>query len=1131
MLFLLLSFGVSSLLAQDEGVANDCQSTYSQALNALHAGKYDTAIERGKRAYTCTENFPAAAGITGRAYLALLQVDSAEWWLSRALESGKIDIAEQTRCLNAQAELYLVSGYFSKARSACQRALEITTACSDCDSLRLSALLATAQYFDFRGREDSVEIYLTEARTLAGGERFIDHPLGIKLLEAEAFQMMATGQPDKAKLLLRRALELKRKELGDAHHQVGNSYRYLAELEIKLTNYPASKALVDSGAAILEAILPSDHPELFALEEQKLEARTMSNEAEALENMIGFLERKVVHAADYYGPESFSAAKAWIKLAEYYIIAGRYEEASVLTERGLDILRRFFPEDNEQFIVGYMQMARIAERLEAFDKANIFLEKTLILQRTYLNRNEVQLIQFYSNIVEVATDSTLRRQAAQYLFDLYRKVYGDNNVYANFYAYQLGLFEFASGDEMKGVQLMESGLSGLRPLLGKDNRIVLSFELTLYLLYCKGEKIKEGLEQLKSLFPRLVSNNARTELSKLEYGLAFAHLRLGVPDTALLYIESCLDRLNFTTEENYAEVEDRPTLLLALDKAADIHAALGRQNNAPGEIRQAIAYQEMAYRIAEDQRQKYLSQQDQLAYKSKYYRRTEQLLGYYLDLADLEKVKAPVGQMLATLEKTKYTVLVESLRRGRPRVMTRIPADLLELESAFNEDIRSIYRQLLGPNPPADEKQRRALELAGVAAKLRLDSLGQIFKEKHPDYFDLLYEQDKLNLSDLQKEVLLPGQTLLQYLLGDSSLFIFVIKQDFADVHRIAIGKDFREQVVRMMQNGILGYHGAPPSAQNERQRARAVEAFAESSSFLYDKLIAPVKEQLSPELIIVPDGILSYLPFEALPSVSSSQSTPDAEGRYLLEDHQISYAFSATLLRDVQRRSPDNIPTLSVLAMSPFAETFKPTTLQNGVEGRTERVTNPTALPWSKDEVQNVGQLFGGKVVMGPQATDAVFEALAPQSTIIHLATHGVADDREGEFSHLVLRNEEGGYLYFYVRDIYGLRLNAEMVVLSACSTNLGQLRRGEGIVGLSRAFTFAGAKSVLATLWQVDDRATAEIIGAFYTHLKAAGTSKAAALRQAKLDYLNANRSEVQGAPFFWAALVATGDMRPLE
>ncbi len=414
---------------------------------------------------------------------------------------------------------------------------------------------------------------------------------------------------------------------------------------------------------------------------------------------------------------------------------------------------------------------------------------------------------------------------------------------------------------------------------------------------------------------------------------------------------------------------------------------------------------------------------------------------------------------------------------------------------------------------------------------MRLDSLGKIFKEEHPDYFDLLYEQDDLSLSTLQKEVLQPGQTLLEYLVGDSSLFIFVIKQDYAEVKRIEIGKNFRQQVLGMIQTGILGYYGAPSSAQNERQRARAMEALNEASSFLYDKLIAPVKEHLSAELIIVPDGVLAYLPFEALPSVSTSQAVPEAGYRYLLEDHQISYAFSATLLRDLQRREATEPAAWSVLAMSPFAETETLPDVQKEEEERKKEVIDLKALPWSKDEVQRIEHLFGGQIVMGKQASGTVFEETASQSRIIHLATHGVADDRDGEFSHLVMRDNDGGYLYFYAKDIYGLRLNAEMVVLSACSTNLGQLRRGEGIVGLSRAFTFAGAKSVLATLWQVDDRATAEIVGGFYAHLKVAGNNKAAALRQAKLDYLKSHRSDAQGAPFFWAALVATGDMRPLD
>ena len=148
---------------------------------------------------------------------------------------------------------------------------------------------------------------------------------------------------------------------------------------------------------------------------------------------------------------------------------------------------------------------------------------------------------------------------------------------------------------------------------------------------------------------------------------------------------------------------------------------------------------------------------------------------------------------------------------------------------------------------------------------------------------------------------------------------------------------------------------------------------------------------------------------------------------------------------------------------------------------------------------------------------------------SVIHLSTHGKADDRVGDYSFLAfteipdsLENE-----YLYVRDLYNLRLNADMVVLSACETGIGELQRGEGILSLARGFTYAGAKSIINSLWSVNDQSTKFLMERFYTYLLE-GLDKDAALRQAKLDYLASGEN---ADPYFWAAFVPVGDMSPVE
>ena len=213
----------------------------------------------------------------------------------------------------------------------------------------------------------------------------------------------------------------------------------------------------------------------------------------------------------------------------------------------------------------------------------------------------------------------------------------------------------------------------------------------------------------------------------------------------------------------------------------------------------------------------------------------------------------------------------------------------------------------------------------------------------------------------------------------------------------------------------------------------------------------------------------------------------------------------------------------------------FAPSFGENQEIAENDKITdlrgNLSPLYHNIPEVEAIQKLLGGKVFGGSAATEAAFVANASDYKIIHLSTHGKANDKVGDYAFLAfaeipdsLENEK-----LYNRDLYNLRLNADMVVLSACETGIGELQRGEGIISLARGFSYAGAKSLITSLWNVDDAKTKELMEGFYRYIKA-GKAKDEALHLAKLDYLSRRRS-VDAHPFYWAAFVAMGDMEPVE
>jgi CHAT domain-containing protein len=187
--------------------------------------------------------------------------------------------------------------------------------------------------------------------------------------------------------------------------------------------------------------------------------------------------------------------------------------------------------------------------------------------------------------------------------------------------------------------------------------------------------------------------------------------------------------------------------------------------------------------------------------------------------------------------------------------------------------------------------------------------------------------------------------------------------------------------------------------------------------------------------------------------------------------------------------------------------------------------------LPWSHFEVGSISNEISGEAYYDESASESVFKSEAGKHGIIHIATHAFTDDESPSYSRLLFNSNgnsgDDGILYAY--EIYNLRLNSELAVLSSCNTGMGRLVKGEGIFSLARAFMYAGVPSVVMSLWDIDDRSTAEIVVGFYKRLSN-GETKSDALRNVKLDYLRQS-DQLTANPVYWAGLVSIGDQAPVK
>ena len=326
----------------------------------------------------------------------------------------------------------------------------------------------------------------------------------------------------------------------------------------------------------------------------------------------------------------------------------------------------------------------------------------------------------------------------------------------------------------------------------------------------------------------------------------------------------------------------------------------------------------------------------------------------------------------------------------------------------------------------------------------------------------------------------------------------------------------------------------------------------------LYQKLLGPAEKLIrgKTHLIIAPDGPLYYLPFEALIRPSSQKPGSAANANYLLKDFLVSYVPSASVLVTQQKsRSQPNIPKASSPLLAFGDPVYSSAGPQPNVADQprlpinvTLRGLNLGPLEFSANEVRRIAGIWNVLPssehinLRGQATTDRLRKMDLAKYRIVHFAVHAVAGDQLNRMSQPALILSQGandepdtGLLQF--SDILDLKLNADLVVLSACDTGLGRLRQGEGIVGLTRAFLYAGASSAVVSLWKVEDQSTSLLMEKFHRGLKD-GKSKAEALRLAKLEMLNSTVNlralgsrQSLAAPFYWASFVLVGDSGPLS
>ncbi|WP_276168487.1 CHAT domain-containing protein [Zobellia alginiliquefaciens] len=459
------------------------------------------------------------------------------------------------------------------------------------------------------------------------------------------------------------------------------------------------------------------------------------------------------------------------------------------------------------------------------------------------------------------------------------------------------------------------------------------------------------------------------------------------------------------------------------------------------------------------------------------------------------KVTASVNLVELALniaEKNKDFVLLEALRDAQATRYGNVPQEVLDKEARLRAEITHFEKEIFDGSEENATWEDQLFDLKQTYYGL-LDTL----KQEYPEYHNLKYGSKSIDFGAIRNTLFKDGSTIVSFTLANHHLYAIVLNNEKQKFLKLPFSEDDK--------NDINDFYRAlsKPAINNGGE-------IAVLGNRLFEKILKqPLKEIDSKHLIVIPDGELHYLPFDLLRK----------EDMYLLETKSISYGNSITSLLELVKKEKGK--ENNVLAFAPnFDEEV--VVQENRQFGK---------LLYNDDEVFGISSYFNTQKVLDQEATLANFKSYTSKFNIIHLATHASANDAYPDYSYLAFSQpkDSSENSVLYIKDLYNISLNADLVTLSACQTGIGKLQKGQGMLSLSKGFYYAGAKSLVNTLWKINDKSSVKLMEFFYEGLSK-GKSKALALRDAKLKYLKTTDDDLLRHPYYWSAFVVSGDVSPV-
>ncbi|MEZ4884949.1 MAG: CHAT domain-containing tetratricopeptide repeat protein [Chitinophagales bacterium] len=862
-----------------------------------------------------------------------------------------------------------------------------------------------------------------------------------------------------------------------------------------------------------------------------------------------FFEQALLVYQANYGENHRNTARTYSNLGNCCYAQNLLDDALSYYQKSLDIRQLVLPSNHPDFAFSYSALARCYHIDRNFKKALLYFQQALAIrihqhgeEHLMVSYSYTDLSSCFKSLHEFAKSRECNRKALEIRQKIYKKPHPS---IANCYS-KIGDSYLQEGDLSSALKQYELAVEIQLGLLVEnhpdlaDNYAQMGKCLTVE----NPEKGLDYLQKALKIYQQVHGQYHKKTAMALDYIGRFYNYHQDYPQ-ALQYFQKTIHSLceketqsiDFDEQTLYQTPQidhylSAERLTKPIVSKAKIFYQLYQQNQNLKDIRAAYEHYEQLIWLVDELKKLQGAETEQLFFSGEVANFYEDAMKIALTYYEHTNNQSVLEKVFLFAEKGKAAVLLSALQRSEAKLQSNIPPALLQKSKTLEIKLSDLEKQLKITSD-AVEYQRLQNELFGVTRQY--ETLTNQLEADYPEYYQLKYKVKTTNISELQVALkskqtgdsLHPTTLLLSYYVGESLVYIFEVTADSYQVHQLPKPTDLEDK--------ILDFQDAV--------NLMDVEDYIETASELYELLLAPVLDKwgiptsIPQKMIVLRHDLLDYIPFEALLIPMDEMETNGfIDLPYLIHYYEISYHYStALLLRKIRQSKNTSIRQNSFLGFAPVSfngkeevelamESHRGTSkvLRSNRAGETALQN----LPNTETEVKDVYQLFqdkelDAKAFLYASASKENLIKEAANHKYLLISTHGFVEDEEAGLSGIYMAAPQDNKNYLlYTTDTYHLDLHADLVVLSSCSSGVGKLQKGEGMMAINRGFLYAGASNIIFTQFDIPDQSSSRLVKKLFEYILE-GDAYTTALRKAKLHLLQEKSSSVQD----WAGYLLIG------